>query len=41
MRELSAELEENAETFKTIRKARQAQHEYYFLSQMYEHAWKP
>jgi len=41
MRELSAELEEKAETFKGIRKARQAEHEYYFLSQMYEHVWKP
>jgi len=41
MRELSAELEEKAETFKSIRRARHAEHEYYFLSQMYEHAWKP
>jgi len=41
MRELSAELEEKAEMFKTIRKNRQTEHEYYFLSQMYEYVWKP
>ena len=30
-----------AEIFKTIRKAHQDEHEYYFLSQMYEYSWKP
>ncbi|KAK3349278.1 hypothetical protein B0T25DRAFT_569930 [Lasiosphaeria hispida] len=41
MREMSAELEKHAGTFRTIRKSRRVEHEYYFLLQMYVIPWKP